>query len=138
MFIRKGILWAVLAGLWNSMLWFLGLALIGAGHGTDFFGAAIVAPFQEIERWGACAFLFWPLVGFLAGLSSSAWCRGSAGALILLHYFGIVVLWWDAERTGIVQAWNSSAGFIMLLGGAYGVGQLALWRALLARQRRTN
>jgi hypothetical protein len=54
---------------------FTGYAFAGAGHGSDFFGTALLAPFSASESLALLGFVLWQLSGFFWHVGVSVGAR---------------------------------------------------------------
>lgn len=122
-----------------GVLIFIGGALSGAGHGSDYFGAALLAPFSAFDDkvWvGLAGIAFWMLVGLLIALRRFVWCRFAAGVLLVAHYIGVVFMSIQREDWYYVgKVWEAAWIIIIPLVGVYFVSQGFMWALITRRQR---
>jgi hypothetical protein len=123
-----------ISGLYGALI-FVAASFTGAGHGSYFFGSALLAPFSGAAALEVLGFGLWPVVGILLALRRVPACRIAAGTILVLHYFGIAMVsvprdWdvrkvWDlfpVEVSAVAVAYFGSQMFFWILIGSAGRG----------------
>ncbi len=135
---RKAIALIAGVGAFYGGLVFVSLTLTGAGHGSDYFGAALLAPFSAFGDglWVLFAGLtLWVLVPLLIAMRRFTWCRFAAAATLVAHYIGVLVVSLQREDWYYVgQVWRAAWVVVVLLGGAYLASQGFMWNLITRRQ----
>jgi hypothetical protein len=134
---RKAIAFiASFAALYGGLI-FVGLALTGAGHGSDYFGAALLAPFSAFGDglWVLFAGLtLWVLVPLLVAMRRFTWCRFAAATILVAHYLGVLFVSLGRQDWYYVgQVWRATWVVVVVLAGAYFASQGFMW-SLIARR----
>jgi len=113
---------------------FVGYAFTGAGHGSDFFGAALLAPFSTSEGFSMLGLVLWPLVGTLLAFRRFRSLQIAAAGILILHYFDILILSFQTDWYDVGRVWHSMrpivAAFILVYLGS----QIFMW-VLITRRR---
>jgi len=106
---------------------FVGYAFTGAGHGSDFFGAALLAPFSTSEGFSMLGLVLWPLVGTLLAFRRFRSLQIAAAGILILHYLGILILSFQTDWYDVGRVWHSMrpivAAFILVYLGS----QIFMW-----------
>lgn len=84
--------WVVIIPLCYGFLAIYGMAFIGAGHGSDYFGSLALSPFVGENVPPQLALVFWPAFAFFLAFRRIEFCRKAAWCLLSLHYAGVVWL----------------------------------------------
>lgn len=108
-------------------LFFLSAAFTGAGHGSDFFLEALVAPFSASEMIAPVGLALWPLVAILVGMRRFLLCRIAARAVLCLHYAGIGFLCFQTDWSYVGKVWRSMPGMVVTFIGIYLASQIFMW-----------
>jgi len=127
---------AGMAILYGGLI-FVGFALSGAGHGSDYFGAALLAPFSAFDDslWVLLAGLaLWVSVAALIAMRRFLWCRVTAATVLLAHYLGVLMKSSPREDWYYVaQVWRHLWPYVALLAAVYFATQGFMW-SLIARR----
>ena len=106
---------------------YVGGAFTGAGHGSDFFVAAMLAPFSASEVLAPCGMILWPAVAVLLALRRFPACRIAAAAALALHYSGIVIVSFQTEWFYVGKVWHSLPGVVVAFVAIYFGSQAFMW-----------
>ena len=118
---------------------FFGFLFAGAGHGTDYFGAAMLAPFSTFSESGwtlESGTALWVLVGIFLAFREKLTCRIAACVALILHYLGIISLsvqreHWDDVR----KVWNTATWEVIVFVMFYFLSQIFLWGLIVQSKR---
>jgi len=128
---------AGMAILYGGLI-FVGFALSGAGHGSDYFGAALLAPFSAFDDslWVRIAGLaLWISVPVLIAMRRFLWCRVTAATVLLAHYLGVLIMSSQREDWGYVaHVWRHAWVIVVLLAAVYFATQGFMWSLIARRQ----
>jgi hypothetical protein len=122
--ILKGIGFVLGVSAFQFFLFFLGMMMGGAGHGTVFFAEVLVAPFGLSGLWGP---LIWPAVGTLLVFRRLRACRIAAATVLAVHYVGIVVISLGREWYDVGKTFSALFPIVLAVVVAYLGGQIFLW-----------
>lgn len=106
---------------------FLGFASGGAGHGSSFFGEAVLAPFSLIPDFWWFGLGFWPVVGVLLALRRFYPCRILAGVFLAFHYLGVAGVIVHTEWYYVGKVLQSLPLMVFLFVLGYVGSQVFLW-----------
>jgi hypothetical protein len=106
---------------------FTGYSFAGAGHGSDFFGTALLAPFSASESLALLGFVLWPVVGILLACRRFRGCQIAAAAVLVLHYVGIVVVSFQTDWYYVGRVWHSLPFMVLAFVAAYFGSQAFMW-----------
>jgi hypothetical protein len=113
---------------------FVGYAFTGAGHGSDFFGAALLAPFSASESMALLGLVLWPVIGMLLAFRRFRACQVAAAAVLVLHYVGIVVVSFQTDWYYIGRVWQSLPLMVVAFVAAYFGSQIFMWVLITRKQ----
>ncbi len=116
---------------------FVGYTFTGAGHGSEFFGKVLLAPFNASDRFVMVGLAHWPIVGTLLAFRHSRSGRLGAAAMLLLHYLGVVVLSFQTNWYYVGRVWQSMWPTVAALVAVYLGSQIFMW-ILITRSQRTG
>jgi hypothetical protein len=118
-------------GVFFAFLFALGIVMGGAGHGSVFFAEAILAPWPLENETVLLGLASWIAIGTLLVFRDYLFCRIATAALLLLHYFSIVALWYRTDHSMLKQTFETLFLMILPLAVAYLGSQVLMWRAIL-------
>ncbi len=133
----RGIGFVVGVSAFQFFLTFMGMLMGGAGHGSSFFGEALLAPFSASGTQAPWGLAIWPIVGTLLVFRRFQSCRIAAAALLIVHYGGIVLLGVETDWYSVGRVWSSLFLMVLFLVVAYFGGQIFLW-SLITRTKLTD
>ncbi len=113
---------------------FVGYAFTGAGHGSEFFGAALLAPCSTSEGLAMLGLVLWPIVGTLLAFRRFRSCQIAAAAILILHYLGVVVLSFRTDWYYVGQVWHSVWPLVAAFVAVYLGSQIFMWVLITRRQ----
>jgi hypothetical protein len=112
---------------------FLGFAFSGAGHGSAFFGEAVLAPFSVVPGLAWFGIGLWPVLGVLVALRQFSPCRVLAGIGLAFHYVGVAALSIQTEWYYVGKVLQSLPFMVTLFLLGYVGGQVSLWLLITRR-----
>ena len=118
-------------GVFFVFLFGLGIIMGGAGHGSLFFAEAILAPWPLENETILVGFASWLAIGTLLVFRDLLLCRIATVALLLVHYLGVVVLWYRTDHSMLERTFETLFLMILPLAAAYLGSQVLMWRAIL-------
>ena len=127
----KAVGFVIGVGAFFAFLFALGIAMGGAGHGSVFFAEAILAPWPLENETILLGFASWIAIGTLLVFRDHPFCRIATAALLLVHYFGIMALWYRTDQSMLKRTFETLFLMILPLVAAYLGSQLLMWRAIL-------
>jgi len=116
---------------------YTGCAFNGAGHGSDFFGSAMLAPFSVISEaiWTFPAGLaLWFIIGIILSLRHFTVCRIIAAAILILHYIGIAIIGFQTGWYDVGRVWNAFPIVVVGFLTVYIASQFFMWILILSKQ----
>jgi len=113
---------------------FMGYAFIGAGHGSEFFGQAILAPFSISGTLVLFGLTLWVLVGVLLALRRFHRYRTAAAAILALHYLGVLAVSFQTDWYYVGKVWQSLPVMVLVFLIGYLASQVFLWLLITRRQ----
>ena len=122
-----------LSGLYCALA-FVGFAFTGGGHGSAFFGEAVLAPFSAISSLTWFGLGLWPLIGALVALRQFYPCRVLAGVALAVHYLGVVAVSLETEWYYVGKVFQSLPVMVILFLAGYVGSQIFLWFLIVGRQ----
>ncbi len=127
--ILNSILLIVGVPLCYGFLTIYGIAFIGAGHGSDFFGSLALSPFTADNSIKG-ALVFWPVFAWLLAYRRVELCRRAALFLLLIHYMGVVWLSIVTEWGYVFRVVDSLFWPVALHMSLYIGSQIFFWKLL--------
>jgi hypothetical protein len=113
---------------------FVGYAFTGAGHGSEYFGAALLAPFSTSEGFAMLGLMLWPVVGTLLAFRRFRSCQIAAAAILVLHYLGVVLLSFQTDWYYVGRVWHSMWPIVAAFVVVYLGSQIFMWVLITRRQ----
>jgi hypothetical protein len=108
-------------------LFFLGIMMGGAGHGSVFFAEVLLAPFSLSETQALWGLLIWPVVGTLLVFRRLRACRIAAATVLVVHYVGIGMVSLRAEWEYVGKTFSALFPIVLVVVAGYLGGQVFLW-----------
>ena len=116
---------------------FVGYAFGGAGHGSLFFAAALLAPFSTsdgIEGLSPLGLVVWPTVGTLLAFRRFRSCQISCAVVLVVHYVGVVVLSFRTDWYYVGELWRKMLPIVAPFVAAYFGSQIFMWVLITRKQ----
>ena len=113
---------------------FVSQACTGAGHGSEYFGAALLAPFSVLEGFAGLGLALWPVVGTLLAFRRFRSSQIAAATILILHYLGVMVVSFQTDWYYVGRVWHSMPAIVVALITAYFGSQIFMWILLTRRQ----
>ncbi len=111
-----------------------GAGFTGAGHGSDFFLLALFAPFSASEAIAPVGLLLWPALALLLALRRFPACRVSAIVVLVLHYFGVVIVSFQTDWGYVRKVWHSMPIMVAAFVVVYLASQVFMWTWIMRKQ----
>ena len=130
----KGIVIIVgLSGLYEALIWVAG-SLTGAGHGTDFFYAAVLAPLSVSSALMPARTFLWPLVAVMLVLRRFAFCKATLIVVLIAHYLGVLAWIARTDWEHTFQVCFECPKEVGLFSVAYFGSQIFMWKLILPKK----
>lgn len=100
-------------------LFFLGIMMGGAGHGSVFFAEVLVAPFGLSKTLGPWVLLIWPAIGTLLVFRRLRACRIAAATVLVVHCVGIGMVSLRAEWEYVGKTFSALFPLVLVVVAGY-------------------
>lgn len=110
-------------------------AFAGAGVGVQQVARLILSPVSIYENLEILGIAFWGGVGVLLALRGYPLCRWLAGAALLAHYGGVILLGNRENWVYLARAWQAVPGLMAALLSLYLISQMVFWAILFGWQK---
>lgn len=120
--------------VWYALLTFAGFAFSGGGHGSSFFGEAMLSPISSGNA-PLLGLIFWLAVGLLLAFRRFPVSRLAASIALLCHYAGICMLSLQTDWAYVKRVWQSLPVFLGVLLMAYLVSHIFMWGLIVSKPK---